>query len=154
MGRLAETVMEGGGKVIGVIPSSLADKDVALTRLPDLRVVPSMHDRKAMMADLADGFIALPGGLGTLEEFFEALTWTQLGIHAKPCGLLNVSGYFNKLVDFLDEARDKLFIRPEHRSMILVEDDPVILLDRFEAYEQPVVDKAEWILSLSNKKNV
>ena len=154
MGRLAETVMEGGGKVIGVIPSSLADKDVALTRLPDLRVVPSMHDRKAMMADLADGFIALPGGLGTLEEFFEALTWTQLGIHAKPCGLLNVSGYFNKLVDFLDEARDKLFIRPEHRSMIIVEDDPVILLDRFEAYEQPVVDKAEWILSLSNKKNV
>ena len=154
MGRLAETVMEGGGKVIGVIPSSLADKDVALTRLPDLRVVPSMHDRKAMMADLADGFIALPGGLGTLEEFFEALTWTQLGIHAKPCGLLNVSGYFNKLVDFLDEARDKLFIRPEHRSMIIVEDDPVILLDRFGSYEQPVVDKAEWILSLSNKNIV
>lgn len=154
MGRLAETVMEGGGNVIGVIPSSLADKEVALTRLPDLRVVPSMHHRKAMMADLADGFIALPGGLGTLEEFFEALTWTQLGIHTKPCGLLNVSGYFNKLVDFLDEARDKLFIRPEHRSMIIVEDDPVILLDRFEAYEQPVVDKAEWILSLSNKKNV
>jgi len=153
MGRLAETVMEGGGNVIGVIPSSLADKEVALTRLPDLRVVPSMHDRKAMMADLADGFIALPGGLGTLEEFFEAQTWTQLGIHTKPCGLLNVSGYFNKLVDFLDEARDKLFIRPEHRSMILVEDDPVILLDRFETYKQPVVDKAEWILSLSNKKN-
>lgn len=154
MGRLAETVLDGGGNVIGVIPSSLADREVALTRLPDLRVVPSMHDRKAMMADLSDGFIALPGGLGTLEEFFEMLTWTQLGIHAKPCGLLNVSGYFNKLVDFLDEAQDQLFIRPEHRSMILVEDDPVALLDRFESYEQPVVDKAEWILSLSNRKIV
>ena len=154
MGRLAETVMAGGGNVIGVIPSSLADKEVALNELPDLRVVPSMHDRKAMMAELSDGFIALPGGLGTIEEFFEVLTWTQLRIHTKPCGLLNVSGYFDKLVDFLDEAQDKLFIRPEHRSMILIEDEPEALLDRFEVYEQPEVDKAEWILSLSNKRTV
>jgi len=154
MGRLAETMMDGGGNVIGVIPTSLADKEVALTRLPDLRVVPSMHDRKAMMADLSDGFIALPGGLGTIEEFFEMLTWTQLGIHTKPCGLLNVSRYFDRLVDFLDEAQDKLFIRPEHRSMILVEGEPEALLDRFEGYEQPEVDKAEWILTLSNNRPV
>jgi len=154
MGRLAETMMDGGGNVIGVIPTSLADKEVALTRLPDLRVVPSMHDRKTMMADLSDGFIALPGGLGTIEEFFEMLTWTQLGIHTKPCGLLNVSRYFDRLVDFLDEAQDKLFIRPEHRSMILVEGEPEALLDRFEGYEQPEVDKAEWILTLSNNRPV
>lgn len=152
MGRLAETVLAGGGNVIGVIPSSLADKEVALTRLPDLRVVPSMHERKAMMANLSDGFIALPGGLGTIEEFFEALTWTQLGIHTKPCGLLNISGYFDKLVEFLDEAQDQLFIRPEHRSMIIVEEEPEALLDRFEGFKQPEVDKAEWILSLSKNR--
>jgi len=154
MGRLAETVLAGGGNVIGVIPSALADKEVALTRLPDLRVVPSMHDRKAMMADLSDGFIALPGGLGTLDEFFEVLTWTQLGIHSKPCGLLNISGYFDKLVEFLDDAQDQLFIRPEHRSMIIVEEEPEALLDRFESFRRPEVDKAEWILSLTNKKIV
>ncbi len=154
MGRLAETVLAGGGNVIGVIPSSLADKEVALTRLPDLRVVPSMHERKAMMANLSDGFIALPGGLGTLEEFFEALTWTQLGIHTKPCGLLNISGYFDKLVEFLDEAQDQLFIRPEHRSMIIVEEDPEALLDRFAGFKKPDVDKAEWILSLSNNRRI
>lgn len=154
MGRLADTVMAGGGHVIGVIPSSLADREVAATRLPDLRVVGSMHERKAMMADLSDGFVALPGGLGTMEEFFEVLTWTQLGIHRKPCGLLNVAGYFDKLVDFLDEAQERRFIRPEHRSMIVVRDEPEELLDRFDGYQQPEVDKAEWILSLSNTKIV
>jgi uncharacterized protein (TIGR00730 family) len=153
MGRLAETVMAGGGHVIGVIPSSLADKEVAFTELPDLRVVPSMHERKAMMADLSDGFIALPGGLGTIEELFEVLTWSQLGIHNKPCGLLNVAGYFDRLMDFLDEAENSLFVRSEHRSMILVEDEPNTLLDLFETYKQPVVDKAEWILSLSNRRS-
>lgn len=150
MGRLARTVMEGDGEVIGVIPSSLSDREVALTGLPDLRVVPSMHDRKAVMADLADGFVALPGGVGTLEEFFEALTWTQLGIHEKPCGLLNVLGYFDPIIEFLDHAVDHRFIRPEHRSMVLVHDEPDGLLDLLESYEQPLVDKAEWILSLSS----
>jgi len=154
MGRLAETVLAGAGNVIGVIPSSLADREVALTRLPDLRVVPSMHERKALMADLSDGFIALPGGLGTLEEFFEVLTWTQLGIHTKPCGLLNISGYFDRLVEFLDEAQERLFIRPEHRSMIMVEDKPEALLDRFNGFQRPNVDKAEWILGLSRTSTI
>ncbi len=148
MGRLAETVIASDGDVIGVIPSSLADKEVALTGLPDLRVVPSMHERKAVMADLADGFVALPGGVGTMEEFFEALTWTQLGIHEKPCGLLNVSGYFDPIIAFLDHAVSQRFIRSEHRQMVLVHDEPDELLDLMEAYEQPIVDKAEWILSL------
>jgi uncharacterized protein (TIGR00730 family) len=103
-------------------------------------------------SESSSGFIALPGGLGTLEEFFEVLTWTQLGIHTKPCGLLNISGHFDKLVEFLDEAQDQLFIRPEHRSMIIVEEEPEALLDRFKCFKQPEVDKAEWILSLSNPK--
>lgn len=148
MGRLAETVIASDGDVIGVIPSSLADKEVALTGLPDLRVVSSMHERKAVMADLADGFVALPGGVGTMEEFFEVLTWTQLGIHEKPCGLLNVSGYFDPIIDFLDHAVSQRFIRSEHRQMVLVHDEPDGLLDLLESYEQPMVDKAEWILSL------
>ena len=110
-----------------------------------------MHERKALMAELSDGFVALPGGLGTIEEFFEVLTWTQLGIHEKPCGLLNVSGYFDSLVEFLDHAVEQQFIRPENRSMVLVDKDPRPLLDMFESYEQPTFDKAEWILSMSNR---
>jgi len=151
MGRLAETVLTSGGNVIGVIPSSLVEREVALSDLSDLRVVGSMHERKALMAELSDGFIALPGGLGTIEEFFEVLTWTQLGIHEKPCGLLNVSGYFDSLVEFLDHAVEQQFIRPENRSMVLVDKDPRPLLDMFESYEQPTFDKAEWILSMSNR---
>ncbi len=152
MGRLAETVLAEGGHVVGVIPSSLAEKEVAFNDLPDLRVVGSMHERKALMAELSDGFVALPGGLGTLEELFEVLTWTQLGIHEKPCGLLNVAGYFDSLIDFLDRAVADRFIRSEHRSMLLVHEEPMPLLDLFDSYRQPVVDKAEWILSLSNRR--
>ncbi|MCD4749341.1 MAG: TIGR00730 family Rossman fold protein [Thermoanaerobaculales bacterium] len=151
MGRLAETVLTSGGNVIGVIPFSLVEREVALSDLSDLRVVGSMHERKALMAELSDGFVALPGGLGTIEEFFEVLTWTQLGIHEKPCGLLNVSGYFDSLVEFLDHAVEQQFIRPENRSMVLVDKDPRPLLDMFESYEQPTFDKAEWILSMSNR---
>jgi uncharacterized protein (TIGR00730 family) len=150
MGHIARTVLEAGGDVVGVIPQELVDKEVAFTDLPDLRVVGSMHQRKALMAELSDGFIALPGGLGTIEEFFEALTWSQLGMHAKPCGLLNVCGYYSHLIDFLDRAVDEQFILAAHRSMVLVDEDPRTLLDKFETYQPPTIDKAAWILRLSN----
>jgi uncharacterized protein (TIGR00730 family) len=152
MGCLAKTVMAGGGHVIGVIPSALVDREIALAGLDDLRVVPSMHERKAVMADLADGFLALPGGLGTLEELFEMLTWSQLGIHAKPCGLLNVAGYYDDLDAFLDKAVGEKFIRSEHRSMILAHEDPDEILDLMESYERPMIDKVEWILSVNGRQ--
>jgi uncharacterized protein (TIGR00730 family) len=143
MGMLADAVMKDGGHVIGVIPQSLVDLEVAHAGLPDLRIVASMHERKALMADLADGFIALPGGLGTLEEFCEILTWAQLGLHQKPCGLVNVAGYFDHLMAFLDHSVGERFLRPEHRGMVLVEADPEKLLDRFAAYLPPLLEK--WI---------
>lgn len=151
MGQIAQTVLESGGEVIGVIPKRLAEKEVAFTELTDLRVVDSMHSRKALMAELSDGFIALPGGLGTIEEFFEVLTWGQLGIHQKPCGLLNVKGYFNKLVAFLDHAVGEQFVEKEHRSMILMDETPEGLLHQFESYEPPIVDKAKWALKLASR---
>jgi len=151
MGRLAETVLGGGGEVIGVIPEALVRKEVAHLVIPDLRVVDSMHERKAVMADLADGFIALPGGLGTVEELLEVLTCGQLGIHKKPCGILNVRGYYDTLVGFLDHAVDQLFINAEHRDLVLVVEEPERLVDLFEAWEAPVVDKAAWILSMNDR---
>jgi hypothetical protein len=149
MGRIAEAVLEKKGEVIGVIPKGLAEKEVSFTGLADLRVVDSMHERKAIMAELADGFIALPGGLGTLEEFFEVVTWAQLGLHPKPCGLLNVRHYYNKLMDFLDHTVNEKFVELEHRSMILMDEDPERLLQKFETYSPPIVDKAKWVLQLS-----
>lgn len=143
MGVLADAVLEKGGRAIGVIPHGLAAREVAHSGLTELRVVDSMHERKAMMADLADGFIALPGGLGTVEEFCEILTWAQLGIHVKPCGLLNVAGYFDALVEFLDKAVRERFLRPEHRAMLLMESDPERLLARLGEYRAPTVEK--WI---------
>ena len=142
MGQIAKSAREAGGEVIGVIPRGLVQREVALTSLADLRVVENMHERKALMADLADGFIALPGGFGTLEETFEILTWGQLGLHKKPCGLLNVAGYFDRLLGFLDHVSDQQFIAPEHRAMLLVEQDPDTLLDKLELYIPPTVDKA------------
>ena len=143
MAALADTVLASGGRVIGVIPEALVQKEVAHHGISELRIVASMHERKATMASLADGFIALPGGLGTLEELFEVLTWAQLGLHAKPCGLLNVSGYYDHIVQFLDHAVTQRFIHPVHRSMLAVESDPETLLNRLECYQAPVVDK--WI---------
>jgi hypothetical protein len=151
MGAVAKAVMASGGHVIGVITEALAKAEVALLDLPDLRVVPSMHARKHLMADLADGFIALPGGLGTFEEILEAATWTQLQIHAKPCGLLNVNGYYDHLLAFLDHAREEAFIRQEHRDMILVDEDPGSLLDRCAAFRPPNVNKAAWIKELNKE---
>ncbi len=152
MGKIAESVLERGGEVIGVIPKDLVEREVAFTDLADLRVVSSMHERKALMADLSDGFIALPGGLGTIEEFFEVVTWAQLGIHPKPCGLLNVRGYYDKLMDFLDHTVSEKFVEAEHRSMILVDENPERLLQKFETYQPPTVDKAQWVLQFAKGK--
>jgi uncharacterized protein (TIGR00730 family) len=134
MGELADAVHENGGHVTGIIPQQLMKKEAAHTGIPDLIVVASMHQRKSQMADLADGFIALPGGIGTMEGFFEIVTWGQLGIHAKPCGLLNVAGYFDPLVKFLDGAVKEGFLTKEHRELILLDTDPAALLDRLLAY--------------------
>lgn len=143
MGVLADAALAAGGKVIGVIPKALLAKEVAHAGLTELRVVASMHERKAMMAELSDGFIALPGGLGTLEEFFEVLTWAQLGLHAKPCGLLNVSGYYDRLLGFLDLTVEERFVRTQHRGLVITSTSPADLLEQLAAYEPPHVEK--WI---------
>ena len=143
MGAVADAVLAAGGDVIGVMPRSLVEREVAHSKLRDLRVVGSMHERKALMAELADAFIALPGGLGTLEEFFEVWTWAQLGEHSKPLGMLNVAGYYDPLLVFFDHLVNERFIRPEHRAMVLVEQGSAILLSRFAAYSPPLVSK--WI---------
>jgi uncharacterized protein (TIGR00730 family) len=137
MGELADAVHENGGHVTGIIPQQLIKKEAAHTGIPDLIVVASMHQRKSQMADLADGFIALPGGIGTMEGFFEIITWGQLGIHRKPSGLLNVAGYFDSLVAFLDGAVTEGFLKKEHRELILIDTDPAKLLDRVLAYAPP-----------------
>lgn len=136
MNVVANTVLEAGGTAVGVIPNALVSKEVAHRGLTELRVVGSMHERKALMAELADGFIALPGGIGTMEEMFEVLSWAQLGLHQKPCGLLNVAGYYDSLIEFLDNAVAKDFLRPKHRALTLVDRHPAALLDRFEAIWQ------------------
>ncbi len=143
MGEIADTVLKGGGEVIGIMPRALVDKEVSHPGLTELKIVDSMHQRKAMMADLSHGFIALPGGLGTIEELFEALTWAQLGFHKKPCGLLNAKGYYDHLSAFLDHTVEEEFVKDAHRAMLIVEKDPTILLDRFATYEPPEVNK--WI---------
>ncbi|HKR08723.1 MAG TPA: TIGR00730 family Rossman fold protein [Gemmatimonadaceae bacterium] len=143
MAAIANEVADNLGEVIGVIPQALVQREVANTSLADLRVVGSMHERKALMADLCDGFVAMPGGIGTLEEFFEVWTWAQLGMHDKPCGLLNIAGYFDPLLAFVDRAVDEEFVRPAHRAMVIVEEDAGRLLDRFAAYDPPRV--AKWI---------
>ena len=143
MGVLADAMLARGGRVIGVIPHTLMVREVGHRGLTDLKIVDSMHERKAMMAELSDGFIALPGGFGTLEELFEILTWAQLGLHAHPCGALNVDGYFDSLLRFLDHALDQGFVRSAHRGMLLVDDDPRELLDRFVQYRAPTI--AKWL---------
>ena len=148
MGTVAKAVFEQGGDIVGIIPKDLAKKNVAFHELSDLRIVNTMHERKAMMSELSDGFIALPGGLGTIEEIFEVITWAQLGIHHKPCGFLNVGHYYDKLLEFLDYAVQQQFIQQEYRSMILVDEWPDALLQQFEKYQPPKVDKAEWALGL------
>ena len=141
MGKVSDAVLDAGGEVIGVIPKALAVKEVAHENLTHLHVVASMHERKAMMAELADGFIALPGGWGTLEEIFEMLTWAQLGFHDKPCGLLNVGGYYDHLVGFLENSFEQQFVNELYRPMLMTSDEPVQLLDQFASYQAPKVRK-------------
>ncbi len=143
MGVLADACLARGGRVIGVIPQALVDKEVAHSGLTELRVVSSMHERKANMADLSDAFMALPGGYGTWEELFEMLTWSQLGIHRKPCGLLNVNGYYDPLLELADKAVSEGFLREFNRDLLLSDDDPERLLDRLSAYSFPAAEK--WI---------
>ena len=141
MGVLADAMLEHGGKVHGVIPKMLTDKEIAHQGLTELHVVASMHQRKTMMAALSDGFIALPGGYGTLEEIIEIITWGQLRFHDKPCGLLNVKGYFDHLLAYLDHANKEGFLRREHRNMLLVNSDPAGIVQQFERYTAPHVEK-------------
>lgn len=143
MGEIADTVLSHGGEVIGIIPQALADKELAHSGLSELIVVKSMHERKNLMADHADGFIALPGGIGTLEELFEVWTWAQLGFHNKPCALLNIKGYYDHLTMFLDNVMQQEFMKDIHRNMLLVEDNPTQLLEQMANYQPPAVSK--WI---------
>jgi uncharacterized protein (TIGR00730 family) len=144
MGAVANAALAAGGRVTGVIPRTLMKKEVAHESLTDLRVVAGMHDRKAAMADLAEAFVALPGGLGTLEDFFEVWTWAQLGLHAKPVALLRVRSFFDPLIQFLDALVDHRFVRREHRDLLIVDDDPVNLLARIDTW-RPEPAQPKWI---------
>jgi uncharacterized protein (TIGR00730 family) len=148
MGELADAVHEGGGHVTGIIPQQLIQKEAAHRGIPDLIVVASMHARKSQMADLSDGFIALPGGIGTMEGFFEILTWGQLGIHAKPSGILNVAGYFDGLITFLDQAVTEGFLTAEHRRLIVVETESRRLLEHMRSF---VADGAVPLMGRANR---
>jgi uncharacterized protein (TIGR00730 family) len=143
MGVLADAALAAGGHVIGVIPEALMTKEVGHRGLPDLRIVKTMHERKALMAELADGFIALPGGFGTFDEFFEIITWAQLGLHSKPCGLLNTNGFYNPLLRLVDHAIKERFIKPTQRELIVVESEFGALLERMA--RQYVPHEPKWI---------
>lgn len=143
MGMIADAVLEAGGEVVGVIPHALEARELAHSGLTALHVVDSMHERKALMAELSDGFVALPGGMGTMEEFCEVLTWAQLGLHAKACGLLDVESYYEALIAFFEHTVAEGFLRREHRDMIIVADQPAALLDAMEGWKAPTVTK--WI---------
>ncbi len=143
MAAVADAALEEGGEVTGVIPRALQLRELAHDGLTTLHVVASMHERKAKMAELAHGFVALPGGMGTLEEFAEVLTWAQLGLHQRPVGLLDVAGYYRPLVAFFDHAEAEGFLKPEHRSLVLTADDPDALVDRFLVWEPPKLQR--WI---------
>jgi uncharacterized protein (TIGR00730 family) len=141
MGVLADTILAHDGEAIGVMPQALIDREIGHTGLTELKVVHSMHERKALMADLSDGFVAVPGGIGTLEELIEVYTWSQLGIHDKGCGVLNVRGYYDALAAFLDHAVSEGFLRPQHRATLTVAEDPGELLDALANYTPPRVGK-------------
>jgi uncharacterized protein (TIGR00730 family) len=141
MGVLADTILDAGGEAIGVMPQALVDREIGHPGLTELKVVDSMHERKAQMAELADAFVAVPGGIGTLEELIEVYTWSQLGIHDKACGVLNVKGYYDHLAALLDHAVAEGFLRPQHRAVLSVASEPAELLDRLAAFEPPAIGK-------------
>lgn len=141
MGALADAAVTAGGEVIGVIPRLLAEREVAHGGVREMRIVETMHERKALMESLADGIIALPGGFGTLDELFEIVTWAQLGIHDKPVGLLDVAGYWDQLLAFVDHMVNERFVRPEHREILMVSDSATELLERMGRYRPPGLDK-------------
>jgi len=141
MGAIADSVLEAGGEAIGVIPEHLMTREIGHNRLTQLHIVHSMHERKALMADLSDAFIALPGGFGTLEEFCEVLTWSQLGLHAKPCGIVNVLGYYTSLLAMLDHAVQERFLKPQNRALVLARDTPSELLQALEEWRPVHVEK-------------
>jgi uncharacterized protein (TIGR00730 family) len=143
MGVLADTILARGGEAIGVMPQALIDREIGHPGLTELKVVDSMHERKALMAELSDAFVAVPGGIGTLEELIEVYTWSQLGIHEKACGVLNVKGYYDHLAALLDHAVAEGFLRPQHRAVLSVASEPAELLDRLAAFEPPTV--AKWL---------
>lgn len=152
MGEMADVALAKGGKVIGIIPKHLQEREVAHTNLSELRVVETMHQRKKMMEEISDAFIALPGGLGTTEEIFEMLTWAQLNLHKKPCAFVNVKGYFNFLLSFLDTMVKEGFLEKEYRDMIIIEEDIITIFDQFKTYEHPVIDKAKIAIGKRNSK--
>lgn len=137
MGELADAVLDAGGRAIGVIPQQLVDREIAHGGLTELHVVENLHQRKALMAELADAFLTLPGGVGTMEELFEVWSWGRLGLHSKPCGLLNVNGYFDSLRTLTDQMVTEGFLEPVHRELLLIEEQPGVLLDRLVAYATP-----------------
>jgi uncharacterized protein (TIGR00730 family) len=150
MGVIAETVLAGGGEVIGVIPRKLLELEVGDQTVTELHVVETMHQRKALMSELSDGFIAMPGGLGTLEELFEMLTWAQLGIHRKPVGILNVAGYYDGLLTFIAHAIEQQFVHDGDGKLVKSADSPAALLALFDAHQPHTHDKAAWALDLSD----
>lgn len=155
MGQVAKSCLKAGGKVIGVIPKHLVDMEVCFEEVTELHIVKSMHERKNKMSDLSDGFIALPGGIGTIEEFFEILTWAQLGLHKKPCGMLNTCNYYDQLLNFLNHSVDQEFFANEHREMIQIDEDPDQLIKKLETYNPPEISKTKQALEMTdNMSNV
>ena len=154
MGEVARAALAAGGKVIGVMPQALVDQEIACVSDIELRVVKDMHERKAAMADLSDGFIAMPGGFGTFEEFFEVLTWQQLGIHSKPCGLLNIQGYYDGLLSFINHAVEEMFIHHINKDLILVSKDPAQLIEQFLQFQPVSMNKARWVREMSENQSI
>ncbi|AYA40772.1 TIGR00730 family Rossman fold protein [Xenorhabdus nematophila] len=139
MGTVADTVLKEGGKVIGVIPTLLEEREISHKNLSELHVVETMHQRKSKMIELAEGFIALPGGFGTLEEFSEVFTWSMIGLNSKPCGILNVNQFYDPLISMIDKMADEQFLQEKYRHMAIIEQDPILLLDRFNDYQVPSI---------------
>jgi hypothetical protein len=151
MGEIANAVLAGGGRAIGVIPKTLVDKELAHRSLTELRVVNTMHERKALMSELSDAFIALPGGIGTLEEFFEVLTWAQLGFQKKPCGLLNIAGYYDHLIAFIDKMVSEGFLNESHRELMVIEKDPDAIIEKLKSHKPVFTDK--WLNEFNLNRN-